>query len=97
LKSTTGAALAALYAVAFAAAYMIYLQHAGQFLADAPIMFVALPYTVTILGVFGSVDLSGDNLRQVLAATLFCAALAYAIGAILEAIARAAFRIARAR
>jgi hypothetical protein len=97
LKSTTGAAFAALYAVAFAAAYVVYLQNAGQFLADAPIMFVALPYTLTILKVFGSVDLSGDNLRQVLAATLFCAALAYAIGAVVEAIARAAFRRLRAR
>ena len=86
-----------LYALAFAAAYFVYLRNAGQFLADAPIMFVALPYTLTSLRVFGSVDLSGDNLREVFVATLFCAALAYAIGAILEAIARAAFRIARAR
>jgi hypothetical protein len=97
LKSMTGATLAALYVLAFVAAYLIYRQHAGQFLADAPIMFVALPYTLTALRVFGSVDLSGDNLREVFVATLFCAVLAYAIGALVEAIARAAFSVARAR
>jgi hypothetical protein len=94
LKSATGATLAALYVLAFVVAYR---QHAGQFLADAPIMFVALPYTLTALRVFGSVDLSGDNLREVFVAALFCAALAYVIGAIVEAIARAAFSGARAR
>jgi len=97
LKSTTGAALAAVYVLAFVAAYFIYRENAGQFLADAPIMFVALPYTLTILEVFGSVNLSGDNLREVVAATLFCAVLAYAIGAIVETIARAAFGVLRAR
>ena len=96
-RSPVGAALAALYALAFAVAYFVYLRNAGQFLADAPIMLVALPYSVASLEIFGSVDLSGDNWRQVATAALFCAALAYAIGAILEAIARAAFRIARAR
>jgi hypothetical protein len=60
-------------------------------------MFVALPCTVTFLEVFGSVNLSGDNLREVFAATLFCAALAYAVGALVEALARAAFRYSRAR
>jgi hypothetical protein len=97
VKSTTGAALAALYAVAFVAAYFLYLKNSGQFFADAPIMFLALPYTLTFLKVFGSVDLSGDNLRQVFEATLFCAVLAYAIGAIVEAIARAALGVLRTR
>ena len=92
-----GAALAALYAVAFLAAYFIYLRNAGEFLADAPIMLMALPYTLTSLKVFGSVDLSGDNPREVLTAALFCAALAYVIGALVETIARAAFGRARAR
>ena len=53
LKSATGSALAALYVLAFVAAYFIYRENAGQFLADAPIMFVALPYTMTLLKVFG--------------------------------------------
>jgi hypothetical protein len=97
LKSATGATFAALYVLAFVVAYFIYRQHSGQFLADAPIMFVALPYTLTALRVFGSVDLSGDNLREVFVATLFCAALAYVIGVLIEAIARAAFSVARAR
>src|ERR1700722_5961751 len=91
LKSATGSALAALYVLAFVAAYFIYRENAGQFLADAPIMFVALPYTLTFLKVFGSVNLSGDDLREVFAA------LAYAVGALVEALARAAFRFSRAR
>ncbi len=97
LRSATGAALAALYVIVFAAAYVLYLRNAGQFLADAPIMLVALPYTLTLLDLFGSVNLSGDDLREVLAAALFCAALAYAIGAIVEMSVRGAFRLVRAR
>ena len=97
LKSATGATLAALYVLAFVVAYFIYRQHADQFLADAPIMFVALPYTLTALRLFGSVNLSGDDLREVFAATLFCAVLAYVIGALAEALARAAFGVLRTR
>ena len=97
LKSATGSALAALYVLAFIAAYLIYRENAGQFLADAPIMLVALPYTMTFLKVFGSVNLSGDDLHEVFAATLFCAALAYAVGALVEALARAALKFSRAR
>jgi hypothetical protein len=43
------------------------------------------------------VNLSCDDLREVFAATLFCAALAYAVGALVEALARAAFKFSRAR
>ena len=97
LKSATGSVLAALYVLAFVAAYLVYRHNSGQFLADAPIMFVALPYTLTALRLFGSVNLSGDDLREVFAATLFCAVLAYVIGALAEALARAAFGVLRAR
>jgi len=89
MKSATGAVLAALYALAFAAAYFQYLRRAGEFLADGPLMLVALPYTLTILKLFGSVDLSADNLKTVLAAALFCVVFAYAIGALIEKLLRA--------
>jgi hypothetical protein len=84
MKSATGAIFAALYALAFAVAYFQYLSRPGVFFADAPLMLVALPYTLTILKLNGSVDFSGDNLRSVLAAALFCAILAYALGALFE-------------
>ena len=89
MRSATGAVFGALYALAFAAAYFQYLRSAGEFFADAPLMLVALPYTLTILKLFGSVDLSGDNLKTVLAAALFCVVLAYAIGALIEKLLRA--------
>jgi hypothetical protein len=89
MRSATGVVLAALYALAFAVAYFQYLSKAGEFFGDAPLMFVALPYTLTILKLFGSVDLSGDNLKSVVAAALFCVVLAYAIGALIERLVRA--------
>jgi len=97
LKSATGALFAGLYGLAFAFAYVEYLRRAGQFFADAALLLIALPYTLTVLKIFGSVDISGDNFGSVLAAALFCAVLAYAIGALLEAIARASLRVARGR
>ena len=96
MKSATGAVLAALYALAFAVAYFQYLGKAGEFLPDAPLMLVALPYTLTVLKLFGSVDLSGDNPKSVLAASLFCVVLAYLIGALLEKLVRAGVRYSRA-
>lgn len=95
-KSATGGALAALYMLAFAVAYVMYQRNAGQLFADAPVMFVALPYTLTILAVFGSVDLSADNLRTLVRAALFCAVVAYFVGAAIEAVVRAAFGFAQA-
>jgi hypothetical protein len=96
MKSATGVVFAALYALAFAVAYFLYLDRAGQFFADAPLVLVALPYTLTILKLFGSVDLSGDNLKSVLAAALFCVVLAYAIGALIERLVRAGVGYVRA-
>jgi hypothetical protein len=97
ILSATGAVFALLYAIAFAVAYYQYMKHAGHFLADAPIMAVALPYTLSMLKVFGSVDLSGDDILEVLEAALFCMALAYIVGAILGKLARGAVRVARRR
>jgi hypothetical protein len=88
MKSATGVVFAALYALAFAVAYFQYLSRAGELFADAPLMLVALPYTLTILKLCGSVDFSGDNVKSVLAAALFCFVLAYVIGALLEKLVR---------
>jgi hypothetical protein len=89
MKSATGALFAALYALAFAVAYFLYIRRASEFFADGPLMLVALPYTLTVLKLFGSVDLSGDNPKSVAVAALFCMLLAYAIGAMLEKLVRA--------
>jgi hypothetical protein len=45
----------------------------------------------------GSYDMTGDDSLKLAAAALFCCALAWAIGALLEGIARAIFRLARGR
>ena len=47
MKSAAGAALAALYAAAFGAAYVDYLHRAGQWFADIWLALAALPFTLT--------------------------------------------------
>jgi hypothetical protein len=96
-NSTTGAALAALYAAAFVAAYVDFRGKAGQWLADIWLVLIALPFTATMRWLAGgSYDFSGDATARVIAAAVFCCALAYAIGALLETAVRALFRLAAA-
>jgi len=90
LLSWTGLALAALYAAALAALYVRYLQKAGEWFADLPLVLAALPFTVTMRALNGgSYDFSGDMTGRVAAAALFCCALAYLAGLLLETVARA--------
>jgi len=99
LKSVLGALLAALYAIAFIVAYVEYRQHIGQWFADtALVLGVALPFVLTMRFLSGgSYDMTGDDSLKLAAAALFCCALAWAIGALLEGIARAIFRLGRGR
>ena len=97
LKSALGLTLALLYLAAFAYAYHDYLGRAGHWFADAGLLALALPYTLTIRAAFGSADLSGDNIPALAAAAAFCAALAYVAGAIVEAAARALIGALRRR
>jgi hypothetical protein len=95
MGSYLGAAGAAAYALAFAAAFVEYTRASGQW-PDAEWLFlVALPYTLTMVKLKGSVDFSGESVAAVLPAAAFCCALAYAAGAVLEAICRGVFRGAR--
>ena len=97
MKSATGAVLAALYAAAFAAAYVDYLGKAGQWFADVWLLLVALPFTLAMRWLAGgSYDFSGDETARVIAAAAFCCALAYFAGALIEAVLRAGFRLATA-
>jgi hypothetical protein len=94
-KSATGAALAALYAAGFVAAYVDYLGKAGQWLADIWLVLIALPFTATMRWLAGgSYDFSGDATARVIGAAAFCCALAYLAGAIVEAAVRALVRLA---
>jgi len=94
-KSATGAILAALYAIAFVAAYVDYLGKAGQWLADIWLVLIALPFTAAMRWLAGGAyDFSGDETTRVLSAAAFCCALAYGLGAALEAAIRALLRVA---
>ena len=77
LKSWTGAAFAAVYALAFIALYVDYVRRSGTWFADLPLSLIALPFTLvmrTLNG--GSFDFGGDMTGRVIAAGLFGAATA---------------------
>jgi hypothetical protein len=98
LKSITGAAFAALYAIAFVVAYVDYLHRVGQWFADTGLILAALPFVLTMRFLSGgSYDMSGDDDLKLLAAVIFCCALAWIVGALLEWLLRAAFRRLRGR
>ncbi len=94
MKSAIGAIFAALYALAFGAAYVDYLGKAGQWFADIWLVLVALPYTATMRWLAGgSYDFSGDATARVIGAAAFCCAAAYLVGALVEAVIIAVFRL----
>jgi hypothetical protein len=98
LKSITGAVFAALYAVAFVAAYVDYRHHADQWFADTGLIFVALPFVLTMRFLSGgSFNMTGEDSYKLLAAALFCCALVWAIGSVLGWIARLIFRRTRGK
>jgi len=93
-RSYLGAALAVLYAAAFAVAYGLYAQEPGQFMADVWLSLAAVPYILTTLALTGSSDFSADSVSEILAAAAFCCALAYVAGALVEFLLRGAWRLA---
>ena len=94
LRSWTGVVLAALYALAFLALYVDYLMRAGTWFADLPLALAALPFTLVMRALSGGdYAFGGDMSGRVLAAGLFCAALAYLAGLILEGFVRALGRL----
>ena len=97
LRSWTGLVFAALYALVFVALYVDYLRRAGTWFADLPLVLAALPFTLVMRALNGGTyDFAGDMTLRVMAAALFCCALAYLAGVVVEAVIRALFRIARA-
>jgi hypothetical protein len=95
-KSIVGAALAVVYAAAFVAAYVDYRGHVGEWFADLGLILLALPFVLTMrLLAGGSFDMTGEDRLKLVAAALFCCALAWVVGSVLEQIGRAIFRLAR--
>jgi hypothetical protein len=87
LWSWTGAAFAAVHALAFIALYVDYARRSGDWFADLPLSLVALPFTLvmrTLNG--GSFDFGGSMTGRVIAAGLFGSALAYLAGLIIATI-----------
>jgi len=94
LRSWTGVAFAALYALAFLALYVKYLMRAGTWFADLPLALAALPFTLAIRALNGgSFAFGGDMTGRVIAAGLFGSALAYFAGLLVESVVRALGRI----
>ncbi len=89
--SWTGLALAAAYGLVFVALFLDYQRRAGTWFADLPLVLAALPFTLTMRALNGGgYDFAGDMTARVVAAALFCSALAYIVGLALETIVRAA-------
>jgi hypothetical protein len=95
LTSWTGAALAAVYALAFVALYVDYARRSKEWFADLPLSLIAMPFTLVMRRLNGgSFDFGGSMTGRVIAAGLFGAALAYLAGLIVETILRFVVRLA---
>ena len=96
LMSWTGVVMAAVYALLLAALYLDYLRKAGTWFADLPLVLAALPFTLVMRALNGgSYDFAGDMTGRVVAAAVFCSALAYVAGWVAETIVRALVAAAR--
>ena len=96
LRSWTGLVFAVVYAVVFAALYIDYLRRVGAWFADLPLALAALPFTLVMRALSGgSYDFAGDMTLRVIGTVLFCCAVAYIAGLILEVAVRAMVRMAR--
>ncbi len=93
MRSWLGGLFALLYALAFLAAYIVNYRGA-DWTAPQWLFWVALPYTTTMLKLFGEVDFSSDSLTAIATAAAFCCLLAYVAGALAQAVLRLGFRAA---
>jgi hypothetical protein len=92
MRSILGSTLAALYALAFVIAYGLYAQAPDAFLSGIWLSLAAVPYILTVYTLSGGSNFDASILPQVLAAAAFCCALAYVVGALIEAMARFVYR-----
>ena len=84
LRSWLGLALALAYALAFVGAYAVYARAGGQWPEAETLFLVALPYTLAMVKLAGTVDFSGESVASVMKGAIFCCALAYVAGALAE-------------
>ncbi len=92
----TGVALACVHLAVFGAAYVLYLQQAGEWLADLPLVLISMPFIAPMRAISGgSFDYAGDMTARVVAAAAWGTALAYVVGWVLETLASGAWRLAR--
>jgi hypothetical protein len=97
LRSWTGGVFAALYALMFVALYVDYLRRAGTWFADLPLALAALPFTLVMRALSGGAyAFGGEMTATVVLAGLFCSALAYLAGLVLETVVRAVAGLIRA-
>jgi hypothetical protein len=95
-KSWTGAALALVYLLIFAAAYALYLHRAGEWFADLPVVTAAMPFLFVARALTdGEYSFAGDMTGAVIEAAAFCAALAYLVGWAIETVLRLIWCTAR--
>jgi len=75
-----------LYLVAFVLEYLDYLRHRGTWLADLGLDLLAIPYVLVgrVLTLSATFELHGFQPWGLVPAALFCALLAYALGAGLQ-------------
>ncbi len=89
MKSILGSALATIIALAFAAAWLLAHRDGAGLLDQQGLFLVALPYNLFELRVFGASNFSPDAPGEVIAAAAAEAAVAYVVGAVVEAALRA--------
>ena len=93
LRSWTGAVFATLYGALLVGLYVEYLARAGTWFADLPLTLAALPFTLLMRALNGGIyTFGGDMTLRVVAAAIFCCALAYAVGWTVETALGALFR-----
>jgi hypothetical protein len=94
LWSWTGAVLAAVHALAFAALYVDYVRRSGTWFADLPLSLASLPFTLVMRALNGGTfDFGGSMTGRVIAAGLFGSALAYLAGLTIGMIVRLLVRL----
>jgi len=85
-RSPVGWTFAALYLVAFVLEYLDYLRHRGTWFADLGLDLLAMPYVLVgrVLTMSATFELHGFQPWGLVPAALFCAWLAYVLGAGLQ-------------
>ena len=84
--------------MAFIAAYVDYRGRASEWFAEVFLVIIALPFTASMRFLAGgSFDFGGADTGKVIAAALFCCALAWLCGAALEGLARMIARAMRGK